>query len=105
MEADWLDVLRQRGEIARQVARIVPVALSNPALTVDLASHIHEIVERGAMDLDRTMRSMRENDVPERALEAADALRAVWEDLSIATADKLRTMQGLKSAPLSDLDE
>jgi len=105
MDADWLDVLRQRGEIAKQVAKFVPVALSNPGLTVDLASRIHEIVERGAMDLDRTMRSMRENDVPERALEAADALRAVWEDLSIATANKLRAMQGVKPISFPDLDE
>ena len=103
--ADWLEILREQGEIATRMGKNVPEILSRPDLTLDQASRLYQMVERGAQDFEGIVGAMEEYDLPESAFEAAETLQAIWDKLSIAAANKVRSMQGLKPTIVAGDDE
>lgn len=52
MAADWIALIKEQGEVAKRMATDVPTVLSDPNLTLDQASKLYKVVERGALDLD-----------------------------------------------------
>lgn len=95
MAIDWIATLREQGDIAKRLAKDVPMALSDTSLTLDQASRLNGIVENGSKAFDRIVVDMQEHDLDASLFEAADALENIWCELSVATANKVRSMQGL----------
>lgn len=107
MAIDWIATLREQGDIAARFTKDVPTALSDASLTLDQASRLYQAVEKGSQDFDRIVEDMQEYDLDESLFEAADALEDIWSGLSVATANKVRTIQGLapiEMAPPEDED-
>lgn len=102
MATDWLATLKEHGDLANRVATDVPIALGDPSLTIDQASRLYRVVETGAQDFDSIVELMQEEDLDESFYEAADALEDIWAELSVATANKVRTMQGLAPIEIDD---
>lgn len=105
MATDWLRLIQEQGEIAKQMAADVPRALADPDLTLDNASQLYGAVERGAQNLDRIVERMEDYDLDDALFEAAEALQDIWARLSVASANKVRTMQGLSPIEFSDDEE
>lgn len=78
-----------------KVAKDVAKALDAPDLTIEQASRLYRMVELGAQDFDRIAEFMNEHDLEESFIDAADTIEDTWTNLSVATANKLRTMRGL----------
>jgi len=95
MAVDWLATVQEHGEIVQRMAATVPEVLSDPDLTFDQASLLYRDVEQGAQDFDKILEHMGEVDVDEALVEAAEALETIWARLSVATANRVRTMRGL----------
>jgi hypothetical protein len=53
------------------------------------------MVEQGAQDFDAIVEIMDEHDVEDALVEAAETIEDTWINLSVATANRLRTMLGL----------
>lgn len=102
MGTDWIAILREQGELTKELAAEVPKALANPDLTLDQASRLYRLVEKSAQDFDRIIEGMDEEDLDEALYEAADSLEDIWSALSVATANKVRTMQGLDPIEFED---
>nr|WP_234895872.1 hypothetical protein [Sinorhizobium meliloti] len=62
---------------------------------LEIASKLYRDVEEGAQAFDRILSDMDEADVSHELLEAADTLAELWSQLSVASANKLRELQGL----------
>lgn len=108
MPIDWIATLHEQGDVVAQMSSDVPKALSHSDLTLDQASRLYRAVEKGAQDFDRIVEDMQEYDLDDSLFEAADALEDIWSELSVATANKVRTMKGLapiEMAPPEDDDE
>lgn len=102
MATDWFATLAEQGEIAKRMARNVPEALGHPDLTLDLASRLYREVEQGAQAFDAIVQRMSEDDVPDGLVDAAEALEDIWSRLSVAAANKVRTMRGLEPIEFPD---
>jgi hypothetical protein len=92
---DWIATLKEQGDFAAQMSRDVKTALSHSDLTVDQASRLYRTVEKGAQDFDRIVEDMQEYDLDDSLFEVAEALEDFWSEISVATANRVRTMQGL----------
>ena len=103
MAVNWIAELNQLGDVARRMALSVPAALDDPDITLKKAIHICKAVEAHARDFGRFVNALDDDgDASESLLESAKALQLVWDRLSIACADKVRTMKGLDANEFDD---
>lgn len=102
MEIDWLATLAEQGDIAKSKATEVAALVVKPELPLEIASRLYRDVDKGAQTFDRILSDMEDADVSDELLEAADALAELWGQLSVASANKLRELQGW---PPTDHDE
>ena len=102
MGTDWIATLKEQGELTKRLAVEVPKALGNPELTLDQASRLYRLVEKSAQDFDRIVERMNEEDLDDALYEAAESLEDIWSALSVAAANKVRTMQGLDPIEFDD---
>ena len=102
---DWLELITEQGEVAQRMAANVPKVLGDPKLSLEDATKLYNIVEAGAQDLDELADKMDEFDLDEALFEAVEALQSIWDKLSVASANRVRTMQGLSPIEFPDDDE
>jgi uncharacterized protein (DUF4213/DUF364 family) len=95
-QKDWMNLLRAHGETAKEMASEVPKALADSDLTLEIASKLHSSIEKSAQRFEKFFDEMEECDLDENLFEAAESLQNIWDTLAVATANKVRTMQGLK---------
>ncbi|NTI03471.1 hypothetical protein G6K88_15720 [Agrobacterium rhizogenes] len=100
MAVDWVNVLKVQGDIARNMAKNVPEVLSRDDLTMAQASQVYRMVETCAQDFDKIVALMDEQDLDEAFYNLASTLEDLYSQLSVASANKVRTMQGLKPIEL-----
>ncbi len=105
MATDWIAILKEQGALAKKLSSEVPKALQNPNLTLDQASRLYSLVEKGAQDFDRVVDDMHNEDLDDALYDAAESLEDIWSALSLSAANKVRTMQGLDPIELSDDDD
>ena len=103
MATDWIATLKEQAHLAHRFAKEVPSALTLPELTIDQASRIHGMVEKGARDFGQISEDMNKEDLDDALYGAADRLEAIWSALSVMAANKVRTMQGLE--PIERLED
>ncbi|RVM15075.1 hypothetical protein [Sinorhizobium meliloti] len=102
MTVDWLATLAEQGDIAKRKATEVATLVVKPDLPLEIASRLYREVEKGAQTFDRILSDMEDADVSDELLEAADALAELWSQLSVASANKLRQLQGLPPITMSE---
>ncbi|WP_028054252.1 hypothetical protein [Sinorhizobium medicae] len=102
MSIDWLATLAEQGDIAKRKATEVATLVVKPELPLEIASRLYRDVEKGAQTFDRILSDMEDADVSDELLQAADALAELWSQLSVASANKLREMQGLPPITMSE---
>ncbi|MDX0615175.1 hypothetical protein GOD03_11840 [Sinorhizobium medicae] len=102
MTVDWLATLAEQGDIAKRKATEVATLVVKPDLPLEIASRLYREVEKGAQTFDRILSDMEDADVSDELLEAADALAELWSQLSVASASKLRDLQGLPPITMSE---
>lgn len=106
MTLDWIGILKEQTEIAQRLAVNVPAALLSRDLTLDQASRLYRDVEHGAQAFDALADKMQDHDLDEGALNLIETIEDVWTSLSVAAANKVRTMQGLEPfEPIADDEE
>ncbi|PSH70118.1 hypothetical protein CU102_03195 [Phyllobacterium brassicacearum] len=96
MATDWVTTLQEQADFATQIAEDVKQTLKMPDLTATQASRLYRVVEQGAQSFDRIIDEMEQHDIESSLTEAADTIADMWTSLSIATANRLRALQGLK---------
>lgn len=96
MAIDWILTLQEQADFAKQIADNVAKTLESPHLTAMQASRLYRTVEQGASTFDRIIDEMEQHNLDDELTEAAETIADMWTNLSIATANKLRTIQGLK---------
>ncbi|RVH79544.1 hypothetical protein CN204_27730 [Sinorhizobium meliloti] len=102
MAIDWVATLAEQGDIAKSKATEVATLVVKPELPLEIASRLYRDIEKGAQTFDRILSDMEDADVSDERLEAADTLAELWSQLSIASANKLRELQGLPPIMMSE---
>lgn len=107
MATDWRAALVDSADMARQVASEIPAVVESSSITLDQAALLYNGIERCAQALDRTVDEMQHHDVDEALTEAAEQIADLWAVLSVAAANKVRTLQGLRpmQCPGDEYDE
>ncbi|WP_322883152.1 hypothetical protein U8C37_07015 [Sinorhizobium medicae] len=102
MTVDWLATLAEQGDIAKRKATEVATLVVKPELPLEIASRLYRDVEKGAQTFDRILSDMEDANVSDELLEATDTLAELWSQLSVASANKLRELQGLPPITMSE---
>ncbi len=96
MAIDWISTLQEQAEFVTRIAEDVTLTLELPQLSDVQVSRLFRVVEQGASTFDRIMEEMEQHDeIDDDLLEAAADIADTWTNLSISTANKLRSLQGL----------
>ena len=96
MAIDWNLTLQEQADFVERIAADVGQTLAMPQLTATQASRLYRVVEQGALTFDRIIDEMEQDNLDGELIEAAETIADLWTYLSIATANKLRTLQGPK---------
>ena len=94
MVIDWVSTLQEQSDFINEIARDVSQALATSSLSIEQARSISRSVERGAQGFDRIFDELEKGNPDIELVEAAGAIADTWTNLSVATANKVRTMQG-----------
>lgn len=95
MTIDWISTLQEQAEFVTQIAEDVNRTLALPELTSSQASRLYRVVEQGAQTFDRIIEELERHNLDDDLIDAIDTIADMWTNLSVATANKLRSMQGL----------
>ncbi|WMT88654.1 hypothetical protein NO932_08630 [Pelagibacterium sp. 26DY04] len=99
---DWYEKLKKHGDLAQSFAHKVAEVLKDDTLTIDQASKLYRTVSAGAQTFDDFSSEMDEYDLHESMFEAAEAIESIWDKLTVAVANRVRTMQGLEPIEMPD---
>jgi predicted trehalose synthase len=89
MATDWNSVLKERGDIAKEIIRNVPPMLADPALTLDQATRLYHLLEQRAQEAEELAHALDQAEQSDELIEAAEALEDVFSDLAAAAAEKM----------------
>lgn len=96
MTTDWITTLQEQADFATPIAEELRQTLELPELSAVQASRLYRIVEQGAQTFDRIIDEMDQHDMDTTLTQAADTIADMWTNLSIAAANRLRALRGLK---------
>jgi hypothetical protein len=105
MAIDWVATLQVQADLVLEISTEISKALDASDLTIEQASRLYRKVEQGARDLDAIVEIMDEHDVEDAFLEAAEIIEDAWTNISVATANRLRTMRGLEPIDICPDDD
>jgi copper(I)-binding protein len=105
MAIDWVATLQVQADLVLEISTEVAKALDASDLAIEQASRLYRMVEQGARDFDAIVEIMDEHDVEDAIVEAAETIEDTWTNLSVATANRLRTMRGLKPIDIGPEDD
>ncbi|MHA6687786.1 hypothetical protein [Mesorhizobium sp. A556] len=105
MATDWIALLGEQAQLARRFAAEIPKAISRPDLTLDQASQIYDLVEKGEQDFDRIVEDMNRQDLDDAIYMAADRLQEIWSALSVEAANKVQAMRDAEPSEIRGSNE
>ncbi|PSH57624.1 hypothetical protein [Phyllobacterium sophorae] len=89
----WLDILREKNDLAEQLSEKIPRFFAYPALSLDHAMRLHILLEKHADDMEKLVEQIGEVDLPDAIYEAASALDAIFSGLAAIAASKVAELQ------------
>ncbi|MDR6633870.1 hypothetical protein J2X72_002670 [Phyllobacterium sp. 1468] len=95
--AQWLDILREKNELAGQLSEKIPRFLAYEGLTLDQATRLHIFLENHAEEMRMLAREIGAVDLVDALHEAADALDGIFSDLAAAAELKVAELRHKQS--------
>jgi len=102
MADDWLARLKGHADLVQRLVKEIPKALEKPGLTLEQASRLHAVIQKGAQDFDQLVGTMEGLELDESYRRAATSLAKIWSHLVNAAADRV---QGLQEAYDAEYDD
>ncbi|HTF71654.1 MAG TPA: hypothetical protein VK638_54200 [Edaphobacter sp.] len=90
MADDWLARLKGHADLVQRLVKEIPKALEKPGLTLEQASRLHAVIQKGARDFDQLVGVMNGLELDESYRRAATSLAKIWSHLSNAAADRVQ---------------
>jgi len=91
--AQWLDILREKNDLAGQLSEKIPRFLAYEALTLDQATRLHIFLENHAEEMRRLAEEIGAVDLVDALHEAANALDRIFSDLAAAAELKVAELR------------
>jgi hypothetical protein len=87
--ANWLNVLREKNELAIMLGKKIPQMLAHETLTLDQAAELYEFLENHARGMEEIVEKMELDDLPESYYQVAEDLDNIFTNLAAAAAERL----------------
>jgi hypothetical protein len=91
--AQWLDILREKNDLAGQLSEKIPRFLAYEALTLDQATRLHIFLENHAEEMRKLAEEIGAVDLVDALHEAANALDRIFSDLAAAAELKVAELR------------
>ncbi|ATU90437.1 hypothetical protein [Phyllobacterium zundukense] len=91
--ANWLEVLREKNELAVMLGKKIPHMLTHEPLTLDQATELYTFLENHAQSMEEILEKMELDDLPESYYQVAEDLDNIFNNLAAAAAEKLAEMR------------
>lgn len=89
------EALHRHGEIAKKLAKEIPLRLSDDSLSAEDLSHLFNALNSTIEDFENFKRRLDSDEDDEHLLSAANSLEAIYDDLAEAVATRLiRSREG-----------
>lgn len=99
----WYEDLKSHGDHVQSIAAQITQTLAQPELTLDQASELYKLAVDGSQQFDDFQDALNDDDdADDNLLNAAEYLDDMWSRLVVATANKVRSMQGLSTIEMPD---
>ena len=87
--ANWLEVLREKNELAAVLGNKIPKMLAHETLTLEQAAEIYEFLENHAREMEEIVEKMELDDLPESYYQVAEDLDNIFTNLAAEAAERL----------------
>ncbi|MEK1854597.1 MAG: hypothetical protein AAAC48_22730 [Phyllobacterium sp.] len=87
--ANWLNVLREKNELAGMLGKKIPQMLAHETLTLEQATELYEFLEGHARGMEEIVEKMELDDLPESYYQVAEDLDHIFTNLAAAAAERL----------------
>jgi hypothetical protein len=87
--ANWLEVLREKNELATVLGKKIPKMLAHATLTPEQAAEIYKFLEKHARDMEEIVEKMELDDLPESYYQVAEDLDNIFTNLAAEAAERL----------------
>ncbi len=87
--ANWLEVLREKNELAVMLGKKIPQMLTHEPLTLVQATELYTLLEEHARGMEEILEKMEQDDLPESYYQVAEDLDNIFNNLAAAAAEKL----------------
>jgi hypothetical protein len=87
--ANWLNVLREKNELAAMLGKKIPRMLAHETLTLEQATELYIFLEDHARGMEEIVEKMELDDLPESYYQVAEDLDHIFTNLAAAAAEKL----------------
>lgn len=102
MEDEWISRLKGHAELVQNLVKEVPRALDRPNLTLDHATRLHAVIEKGVRDFDEVLKLLDGSEGEETYRQAGESLARTWQHLSDVAEDKVRFLRDRNQRSLQD---
>lgn len=87
----YFDILREKGDSAKVLAKEVPRALADPEITLDQATALYQQLEQHAQSMEKILEVIKNDDEGDEAelLDPAQTLSEIYDNLARAAANKM----------------
>lgn len=97
--ANWLNVLREKNELATVLGKKIPRMLAHESLSLEQMSELYKFLESHAHSMEEIRLEMEGEDLPESYYQVAEDLDLIFTDLAASAAERLRTMRAGPTGP------
>ena len=87
--ANWLEVLREKNELAVMLGKKIPQMLTHEPLTLGQATELYKLLEGHARGMEEILEKMEQDDLPKSYYQVAEDLDNIFNNLAAAAAEKL----------------
>ncbi|MBZ9654572.1 hypothetical protein [Phyllobacterium lublinensis] len=87
--ASWLEVLREKNELAVMLGKKIPHMLTCETLTLGEVTELYKLLEGHARGMEEIVEKMEQDDLPESYYQVAEDLDNIFTNLAAAAAEKL----------------
>ena len=84
---DWLAELHKRAEVAKEMARDVPAALSADDLTVERAARLYQVLGKYSQTIEALIEQMEAAQAERYLIDLAKAIAGIFDELARVAAD------------------
>ena len=90
---NWLNVLREKNELATVLGKKIPRMLAHESLTVEQVKELYYFLEGHARSMEELREKMECDDLPESYHQVAEDLDLIFTDLAAAAAERLKELR------------